>query len=340
MNFSSNDLIQIAGLLSDPGDPFSADNLVSYGATVIVKPGATLNSGKLVSGPMAQERLSGVFSAFPLAVEYGSEGALTEQQEDGDLQSLESVLDQMDDDDRDAEFGSKAPAHTAKMSRRAVRIRKRYARVLGRWRKNATIAKETNHPTKVRRAKRQFKRITRIWSKMGRRGIPLTGLTAPDLARRQVEGTARRAGPVVQDQAALESHAGQMTAQLLAQHMGTGSYFAGTEDGELVSDIRAETVGYLFGAAEMDFWGAAGDSVEVVSTDPDEVAELDEDLGEIDADDAELDAALDAGAPDDDDRLEDADEEEILQALERETMTPAEQVEAGVSKVQAQAKKV
>ena len=359
MNITPGDLIGIAGALSRPGDRFPPSALVSYGQTVIVKPGATTESGRLISGAQVADALGGSYAVFPLAVEYGATAPTTMDADAAAMTDLEKELDALGSD----EFSGANPVdlfgEAPTMSRRAIRLRKRYTRVLGRWRKNATLALASNRSWRRKRAGRQLKRLKRIWAKMGGKGIPMAGLVSPEKAAAQVKGTAHKKpvpvpsprrlvigpqpvpvlaprrlvhGPqqrhrgasrrrqrrvqslLLESQDVLNRQADALTSSLMASYRGDHPIVYGADQQDLEADIRAETVGYLFGVTEHDYWGATGDEIQVLSSDPDDESALDTDLAELEADQAadaqaiSADAASEKGTPsgdvDDDDDLD------------------------------------
>lgn len=81
--YDKRDLPAIAAQISSHyGSAFGADNLVNYGYTVIVKPGARTANGTPVTGAGVARALAASADVFPLAVTYGQAGGVDESPED------------------------------------------------------------------------------------------------------------------------------------------------------------------------------------------------------------------------------------------------------------------
>jgi hypothetical protein len=117
---------------------------VSYGQTVICKPGASTDEGKVLTGADVQRMLGEDFQVFPMAVEYApSIGAILEAFGDveEDVADVEAELDAIDadgeldddgDDDSDTEkLGGRV--------RRSARLEKKYLKALARFSKCQTL---------------------------------------------------------------------------------------------------------------------------------------------------------------------------------------------------------
>jgi hypothetical protein len=328
MNFTSDDILGIAQALSTGDDSFAPSNLVSYGATVIVKPGATTRKGRPVTGHEVAARLGGAYGVFPMAVEYDVARPTTMDSDEAAIGALERDLVAVTEEElggMDADlFG--AEGEPVVLSRRANRLRRRYTRVLARWRKNATLALISGKKYRKKRSERQFKRLEKIWSKMESKGIPSEGLTAPKKALRQVifsstsEGKSQRL-PAASSQTAMYQQPAQQQSRrppggadhplyfedqrrenlqaqaisdsLMSDYMGADPHEYQEAQDDLSADIRAETVGYLFGMVEHDYWGDVSEDVQILSSDPEDEEVLDTQLAEEEADAAEDDESLD-----------------------------------------------
>jgi hypothetical protein len=328
MNFTSDDILGIAQALSTGDDSFAPSNLVSYGATVIVKPGATTRKGRPVTGHEVATRLGATYGVFPMAVEYDVARPTTMDSDDAAIGALERELVAVTEEElgaMDADlFG--AEGAPVVLSRRANRLRRRYTRVLARWRKNATLALISGKKYRKKRSERQFKRLEKIWSKMGSKGIPTEGLIAPKKALRQVVFSSTAAGqsqrlpaassqrtmyqqPVQQqsqrppggadhplyfeDQRRENLQAQAISDNLMSDYMGADPHEYQDAQDDLSADIRAETVGYLFGMVEHDYWGDVSEEVQILSSDPEDEEVLDTQLAEEEADAAEDEESLD-----------------------------------------------
>jgi hypothetical protein len=154
----ASDLRQIAGMLSGHDGMFSADDLVNYGKTVIVKPGAVTEEGRVMTGADVQRLLGPTFSVFPMAVGYGPsvDQALSvfgnEAVED-EITMLEKELDDMGgdegvsggdlpEDDRDIISGggdSVGRRHEGPGLHRSVRLEAKYLKALAKFAKCQTL---------------------------------------------------------------------------------------------------------------------------------------------------------------------------------------------------------
>ena len=328
MNFNSDDILGIAQALSTGDDTFAPSNLVSYGSTVIVKPGATTKKGRPVTGHEVASKLGASYGVFPMAVEYDVARATTMDSDDAAIGALERDLVAVTEEElgaMDADlFG--AEGEPVVLSRRANRLRRRYTRVLARWRKNATMALISGKKYRKKRSERQFKRLEKVWSKMESKGIPTQGLTAPKKALRQVVFSSTSAGksqrlPAASSQQAMYHQPTQQQSQrppggadhplyfedqrrenlqaqaisdsLMSDYMGADPHEYTEAQDDLSADIRAETVGYLFGMVEHDYWGDVSEDVQILSSDPEDEEVLDTQLAEEEADAAEDEESLD-----------------------------------------------
>jgi HPt (histidine-containing phosphotransfer) domain-containing protein len=357
------DVRAIAGKLSVDG-VFPETNLVSYGETIIVKPGATTSSGRILNGEEVTALLGADYVVHPQGIEYGP--SLYRLLEEMGGEEIGVELDELEDElgyDEDG-FGVSA--------RRQARIRKRYGKVLSRFKhcrellaanKGAMRTWEKLHPVgwfvalakgkdrrvavRAKKCDRKFKRLVKIWDKMGRKGVDKSGLLSPEkyvryrlksasqskyvvpgAYRTKSRAPRRTTSPKVvyrtrtvykdrpvymqqqqqpyrqsyqdpyqdpyyqqsqlpsrialpaypqqpqytatasADAKRLQQQAYHMDQRALEQQMANvwsgmpGAYGDSQED--LVADLRAETVGYLNGDIEHDYYGNADEELELV----------------------------------------------------------------------------
>jgi hypothetical protein len=322
--FTSSDTTKIAQTVSEyAGSHFGAENLVNYGQTIIVKPGARTACGRLISGAHVATALGGDYNVFPLAVSYGSD--------DSDLspeafeQDINALLSEAESDAEAGDDGSEVDeqmgARPARISRRSVRLRRRYSRIAKRFGKFAAKAGASKRKRPRRVAARAFKRIQKLWAKMQRKGIPTAGLPSPEEIKARVgkaSAEIRSKGADPFDQAALEREVGlSMTSSLLKSQIAQTAFGA---ERDLHSDVRAETLGYLFGEEEHDYFGVLDGPFEISVSMGEEIEDEIDD--ELEADDLEDDDLEDDDLEDDDledDDLDDLDAE--LDELESATDT-------------------
>ena len=317
MAFNDTDLERIAASLSETDGVFPVSNLVNYGSTLLVRPGARTTNGVVFSGAQIAAMLPDAYVAFPLAVEYAAEPMpdLTT-----DLAGLEADV-----------MGA-----TALKERN---LRSRYARVTERFRYRVARFRMNRQLPRLKRAQRALRRLEQIWAKMGQKGVSRQGLVSPATLAAELRGlkvapsirviparpapavrtrfpatrptapavrvtptyaptavtsapTATASSPVaapipapaapaapaasstytpvskkvsalyLKDQAELEKELAQSTP----------SYYGATDHATaqecLAADLRAETIGYLFGPVEHDYYGIdAGDDIEFTSAD-------------------------------------------------------------------------
>jgi hypothetical protein len=297
-NVSGSDVNQIGAMISSyMGGDFDASQLVNYGKTVILKPGARMSDGRLIKGMDVSKALSGSFNVHPMAVSYGVEN--DQDNESAFEKEMESLLS---DAEADADVASDSEPSTPsfgalsppRMTRRAVRLRRRYERISRRFGKFTSKAVARGRRRAKRVAARVFKRIQKLWSKMKRKGIPTQGLLSPDALKAKIQSAAEaiQSGASAEsafDQAALERSVGtNLTTRLLQQQIANSAF--GSE-GSLLADVRAETLGFLYGGAEHDYFGIVGERFNVIIGQDDEDSALD---------DAEIDAEIDELLSDDD----------------------------------------
>lgn len=321
MSINDTDLERIAAALSGIHGAFPIHNLVNYGDTVMVRPGARTTGNVVYSGIEIASRLPSEYIAYPLAVEYAAE-------DDGEDDLGEEV----------AAFGAEVVGAGIK---KTVRLRARYARITEKFRMRVRNVRGRGSKRDFRLASRALKRLNKIWARMGKVGINRGGLVPPPVLAAELRGA--RVMPVVRirpargvrfvqtaypsttpfaptpvqptvapaviaptatppsvpapiipvvapaapaapaaapaapaatytpvskqisklylaDQAALERELQATTPS----YYGATDYLMGQE--ELSADLRAETIGYLFGAMEHDYFGGVG-PVEFTSSD-------------------------------------------------------------------------
>jgi len=324
MAMNDTDLERIASALSGVHGAFSINNLVNYGDTVVVRPGARTAGNVVFSGLEIASRLPSEYIAFPLAVEYAAEA------DDGD-----------DLGEEVNSFGAEVMGASIK---KTVRLRARYARITEKFRMRVRNVRSLGRRRDYRLATRALKRLNKIWARMGKVGINRGGLVPPPVLAAELRGA--RAIPVARirpargirvvqtvypgtspvaptpaqptvapaviaptaappsvpapvtpvaapaapaapaaaapaapaatytpvskqisklylaDQAALEKE----LAASAPSYYGATDYLTGQE--ELAADLRAETIGYLFGAVEHDYFGVGSvGPVEFTSSD-------------------------------------------------------------------------
>lgn len=191
MSLNDTDLERIAASLSGQYGTFPVSNLVNYGNTIILRPGARTMHGVVFSGAEVAAMLPSDFTAFPLAVEYTAE-AMPDLNED--LMGL--YADALGADTLGATAGQSA------------RLRARYARVVERFRywlsgkvtagraaaalATGGFSELTNRKNK---AGRVLIRLKKIWERMGKLGVNRAGLVPP--ARLEAELLGFRVAPRV-----------------------------------------------------------------------------------------------------------------------------------------------
>jgi len=277
-----NDTVAIAGALSGHYGVVSAADLVDYGQTVIVKPGAKTDQGVMLTGAYIAGVLGDEYAVYPLGIEYGTDrlnddlGLL-----DAELDALGETLEDLDDGFGDA-YG-----------KGGSRVRKRYLRVLARYRKCMTKLGIKEKKGRVRRCDRRYRKMLKRWQKMQRKGIDTSDLVSPEQARaafaepsgpvqgpRVIAPPAQYVPPVLpmvpqygppgggggyfDDQAALEREMASIAP----------SY--GADQRQLVADLRAEADTYALSGIEHDYFGLGGSDVDVRYTE--------DSLGDDDAD--------------------------------------------------------
>jgi len=175
MALTDTDIERISAALSGTFGAFPVSNLVNYGSTLILRPGARTTHGVVFSGAEVAAMLPDDFTAFPLAVEYAAESA---PELGADVMGLYADT-----------LGADALGATAGQT---ARLRARYARVTERfryWLSNRFTAgraaaalftaglSETQNRKNV--AGRALLRLKRIWARMGTLGVNRQGLVPP-----------------------------------------------------------------------------------------------------------------------------------------------------------------
>jgi hypothetical protein len=342
------DVEEIARQISARYGSFNASNLVNYGQTVVVKPGATTDAGRPIRGLEVAEALSGAFAVQPLAVSYGSvapfsseeDPTLFERAMNMELDAADAELSESMSSGDQFGFDSFSPDDPLVVPPVTVRLRTRYQRISSRFGRFAVFALRTGSVIHRQAAARVFNRIKSLWGRMLSRSVPVMGLMSPDTLRRRVYEVAQVSPsatvspapstapvfplnapmvsqapgmpkPLAFDQAALERSVGVSAgSQLLAQA------FGGVPS--LSADTRAETVGYLFSRMEHDYFGLVSTPFQIVLADEDEaVLDEEEDLEALESqpevpEAPEVDPEkkkISEGLPDDDADIEAATEE-------------------------------
>ena len=325
MAMNDTDLERIAAALSGVHGAFPINNLVNYGDTVVVRPGARTDGNVVFSGIEIASRLPSEYIAYPLAVEYAAEAD--------------------DSDDLGEEVASFGAEVVGASIKKTVRLRARYARITEKFRMRVRNVRGLGRAKDFKIATRALKRLNKIWARMGKVGINRGGLVPPPVLAAELRGA--RAMPVARirpargvrfvqtvypgtspvapapvqttvapaviaptaappsvpapvapvadpaaaapaaapaapaspastytpvskeisklylaDQAALERELAASTPS----YYGATDYLTGQE--ELAADLRAETIGYLFGAMEHDYFGVGSvGPVEFTSSD-------------------------------------------------------------------------
>lgn len=175
MALNDTDIERISAALSGKFGAFPVSNLVNYGSTLIIRPGARTAHGVVFSGAEVAEMLPADFTAFPLAVEYAAESA---PELGADVMGL--YADALGADTLGATAGQTA------------RLRARYARVTERFRYwlsgkitagRAAAALATGGLSELtnrkKRAGRVLLRLKKIWERMGKLGVNRAGLVPP-----------------------------------------------------------------------------------------------------------------------------------------------------------------
>ena len=360
-NMTGQDTIQIGAMISSyMGGDFDTSQLVNYGKTVILKPGARMSDGRLIKGMDVSKALSGSFNVHPMAVSYGMEN--DQDNESAFEKEMESLLS---DAEADADVASDSEPSTpsfgalspARMTRRAVRLRRRYERISRRFGKFTSKAVARGRRRAKRVAARVFKRIEKLWAKMKRKGIPTQGLLSPDALKAKIQSAAEaiQSGTSAEsafDQAALERSVGtNLTTRLLQQQIANSAF--GSE-GSLLADVRAETLGFLYGGAEHDYFGIVGERFNVIIGQDDEDSALedesidaeidellsdddlsdtdfldgDEDLSDEDLSDEDLEAQIDAELEQEGEQEGDASSSAVASAVSSTIKSVASDVDA------------
>jgi len=372
MLFTEADKQRIARALSERGDAFSPDQIVSYGRAAILKPAACLASGRVLTGAEVAEKLAGLYCVSPASVTYGFDSSLrTGEEIESHADVMGAELDAMGDGDA---FGAD-PAHVR-------RIRHRYKRLVLAWRRFSVLARLPHRPHAVKRSKKIFAKISRLWDKMGAKGIPRKGLTSPDALLAETKVAVAQAQEKIPELAPKTSAQVEMVpayaepvyvepsyAQPEPVYLPPANptpapasvpsgpepvdprYFQdqaalerelanvvpsafGAEDNheDLCADLRVEAMGYMFSGLEHDYWGARGSETELIFSDPQDSTLVEELLEE-----EHVEAQEDEGLPSvSSDKLEKA--KRVARGDEEETLSPEDAKAA--SKVRSTANEV
>ena len=319
------DLNRIAAKITTAGfGTFPTTNLVNYGATVMIKPGAVTNQNVVLSGHDIAEILAGAYTVFPLAVEYApvasfeSMGAVA-----AEMKAIDGELDRLGDG-----FG-------AMYGDVSTRLRRRYERVAQRYRKVATKAITKGKESGTNRTRRLLSRLGKIWAKMKAKGVRVEGLSSPSVIRKSIskgveqadsEATERRPDPTMdasQTPSKVPSNFDMSSPTPAPGALPDSDEDLLFDDDELSADLRSETVGYLFSGAEHDYFGVEGTPAEIVLSDDEDISVEEageEGVEELEEGAAEADAEIDAA---DDELVAEGEEFDLDDELEE-----AEQIQA------------
>jgi hypothetical protein len=223
---TQSDLTRMAAALSGVDGNFPSCNLVSYGQTVIVKPGATTDQGVPVTGEKAQAALAKAgYQAFPLAVEYGPTteevvavyGATAEQELDELELDLESEGDEDEMGDAEARQERREGRRERRSARKEARLKARYMKVYARLTKCEGLleagrgytppgllalpggpfiylaslfrGKDRKLEARARKCDRVLRRLLKVRQRMERKGLDVSDLPDPrDIGRRVKQG--------------------------------------------------------------------------------------------------------------------------------------------------------
>jgi flagellar biosynthesis GTPase FlhF len=162
-----DDVAQIAGELTAHYGLVPTNALINFGRTVILRPGTTTGSGRVLTGAAIAAALGDDYEVFPMGVEYG----VDDDGFDDALGAVDDALADLDEalgDDDDDELGASGS-----------RVRKRYIRLVGRFRKVMTKQLIKKKKGRQRRADRRFRKMIKMWQKMKRKGVNRDGLPTP-----------------------------------------------------------------------------------------------------------------------------------------------------------------
>jgi len=175
MTLNDTDLERISAALSGAFGVFPVSNLVNYGSTILIRPGARTTHGVVFSGAEVTEMLPDDLTAFPLAVEYAADSA---PELGADVMGL--YADALGADTLGATAGQTA------------RLRARYARVTERFRyrlsKRFTAGRAAETQNRKNLARRALLRLQRIWARMGTLGVNRQGLVPPERLEAELLG--------------------------------------------------------------------------------------------------------------------------------------------------------
>lgn len=313
-HLTDRDIERIAASLSGEHGAFPVSNLVNYGSTIVVRPGARTSQGVVFAGVEVGAMLPCEYVAVPVAVEYGAESG-------ADLLDLDAELG--------GEIASLAAdvLGVASADLRHPAVRARYARVTEKFRFRVSqlrSGKQAVKASSLARAQRGLKRLGKIWKHMGKLGIDRASLASPSTLAAELAGAKvfrpqlRPSSPIAP--LATRYPATRPSAVLMSSHArhryvphrvaptvavaspapvapvaapvaapaakkytpvskayladqaalereiqsGTPSYFGASDHAvgqeDLGADLRAETIGYLFGSTEHDYFGVAEES--------------------------------------------------------------------------------
>jgi hypothetical protein len=306
MALNDTDLERIAASLSGEHGTFPVSNLVNYGSAVIVRPGARTLHGVVFSGVEVASMLPDDYIAFPMAVEYAAESCPDFDADLYGLEAdamgatpdrtkrLRTRYARVTERFRYrvANFRARRKLASLKRAQKALlRLQKIWAKMgslqisrvglipparLAAELRGLKVAPPIRpvpaRPAPVVQTRYLATRPTAPTVRVTPAYAPaaVAPVAAPAPAAPAITSTytpvARQKQPVSEayykDQAALEKE----LSEGAPSYYGASDHATGQE--ALAADLRAETVGYLFGAVEHDYYGIdAGDDVEFTSMD-------------------------------------------------------------------------
>lgn len=338
---NQSDIHQIAGLLSGVQGTFGANNLVCYGQTAIIKPGAVTDKGIPMTGKQIAAILGSDYSVFPLAVEYAPNaedalGIFGNDETADELAELDIELDALTDVavmGSEDEFGL-ARRRRGPAPKQTKAIRRRYLSIVARFRKCQTLLvagrgyvrpsnfllpfvgiikllgkKGTKITARARRCDQMYRHLLKVWQKMQRKGVDVSGLPSPEEVKR---GMMPQQAPVAPRTRRVPERRGERVVYVdrpvymqpqqpppqraplpyqypqytptskavspyyladqaaLEREMQSTTPSWGSDQMELQADLRAETYGFAFSGLEHDYFGISGSDVEVIFSDEDD----------------------------------------------------------------------
>ena len=197
-NLTDRDLERIAASLSGEHGTFPVSNLVNYGSTVVVRPGARTSHGVVFAGVEVGAMLPCDYVAVPMAVEYGAESGADLMDLDAEvgaeIASLHADLTRVGS--RNARTAGSTLDALGSISGSDLRhhvVRARYAKVTEKFRfrvsKLGSAKNAAGKTASLARAQRALKRLTKIWKLMAKLGVDRSGLSSPRALAAELSGT-------------------------------------------------------------------------------------------------------------------------------------------------------